>query len=59
VKALVIYDSEYGHTEQIAQAIGASIDSQVLRAGGVDPADPPSQRKGAGPAESWRQTGHH
>jgi len=35
MKALVVYDSIYGNTEKIAQAIGG----QVLRAGEVNPAD--------------------
>jgi flavodoxin len=39
VKALVIYDTRYGHTQQIAQAIGEAIGAEVLRADGVSPAD--------------------
>lgn len=35
MRALVVYDSTYGNTEQIANAIGAP----VLRVGEVDPAD--------------------
>ena len=39
MKVLVVYDSTYGHTEKIAQAIGDAIGGQVLRAGEVNPAD--------------------
>jgi flavodoxin len=39
MKALVVYDSTYGHTEQIAQAIGEAIGGQVLRVREVNPAD--------------------
>jgi flavodoxin I len=39
VRALVVYDSRYGHTEKIAQAIGEAIDGRVLRAGDVKLAD--------------------
>ena len=39
MKAMVVYDSKYGHTEKIAQAIGEAIGGQVLRAGEVNPAD--------------------
>jgi len=39
MKALVVYDSTYGHTEKIAQAIGEAIGGQVLRVGEVNPAD--------------------
>jgi flavodoxin len=39
VEALVIYDSTYGNTEKIAQAIGEAIGGQVLQVGEVDPAD--------------------
>jgi flavodoxin I len=39
MKALVVYDSTYGHTEKIARAIGEAIGGQVLRAGEVNPAD--------------------
>lgn len=40
MKTLIIYDSAYGNTEQIAKAIGAAIagDVMVVRAGGTDPA---------------------
>lgn len=38
VKALVVYDSQYGNTERIAQAIGEAIGSQAVRAGDVSPA---------------------
>lgn len=41
MKALVVYDSAYGNTEQIAQAIGRALsaagDATVLRAGDVRP----------------------
>lgn len=38
MKALVVYDSVYGNTEQIARAIGEAVssDSMVLRAGQLD-----------------------
>ena len=39
MNALVVYDSTYGNTEKIAQAIGEAIGAQVLRAGEVNPAD--------------------
>jgi flavodoxin I len=39
MKALIVYDSTYGHTEKIAQAIGEAIGGQVLRVGEVNPAD--------------------
>ena len=39
MKALVVYDSTYGHTEKIARAIGEAIGGQVLRVGEVSPAD--------------------
>jgi flavodoxin I len=39
MKALVIYDSVYGHTEKIAQAIGEAIGGQVLQVGEVNPDD--------------------
>ena len=39
MKALVVYDSTYGNTEKIAQAIGEAIGGQVLRVGEVNPAD--------------------
>lgn len=37
MKTLVVYDSQYGHTEAIAQAMGKAIGGQVLRVGEVDP----------------------
>ena len=41
MKALVIYDSVFGNTEQVAQAIGKALDSQgdveVVRVGDVKP----------------------
>ena len=39
MKALVVYDSTYGNTEKIAQAIGNAIDAQVLRVGQVNLSD--------------------
>jgi len=41
MKVLVIYDSVYGNTEKIAQAIGGAIGGgvKVLRAGVADPAE--------------------
>jgi len=39
MNALVVYDSTYGHTAKIAQAIGDAIGGQVLRVGEVNPAD--------------------
>ena len=39
MKALVVYDSVFGNTEKIAQAIGEAIGGQVLRVGEVSPAD--------------------
>ena len=41
MKALIVYDSKYGNTEQIAGAIGGSIGSEakVLWAGEVNPAE--------------------
>jgi flavodoxin I len=39
MKALVVYDSTYGNTAEIAQAIGEAIGGQVVRAGEVNPAD--------------------
>jgi flavodoxin I len=38
MNVLVVHDSQYGHTEQIAQAIGEALCAQVLRAGEADPA---------------------
>ena len=37
MRALVLYDSIYGHTAQIAQAIGEAIAGQALRVGEVEP----------------------
>ena len=37
MKALVIYDSVFGNTERVAQAIGMSLGAQVLRVGDVKP----------------------
>jgi flavodoxin I len=39
MKALVVYDSTYGNTQKIAQAIGEAIGGQVLRNGEVNPAN--------------------
>ena len=41
MKALIIYDSMYGNTEKIAQAIGGAIagDAKVLRVGEVNPSE--------------------
>jgi flavodoxin len=39
MKAVVVYDSTYGNTEKIAQAIGEAIAAQVLRIGHVNPSD--------------------
>jgi flavodoxin len=39
MKALVVYDSNYGNTAEIAQTIGEAIGGQVVRAGEVSPAD--------------------
>ena len=38
MKALVVYDSTYGHTAQIAQAIGETAGAKVVRPGEVAPA---------------------
>jgi flavodoxin len=37
MKALVVYDSQYGNTATISQAIGEAIGSQVVRVGDVSP----------------------
>jgi flavodoxin I len=39
MKALVVYDSTYGNTEKIAQAISEAIAAQLLRVGGASPSD--------------------
>ena len=41
MKALIVYDSTYGNTEQIARAIGAAISGEikVLRVSEVNPSD--------------------
>jgi len=39
MKALVVYDSTYGNTEKIAQAIGEAIAAQVLRVTEANPSD--------------------
>jgi flavodoxin len=38
MRALVVYDSTYGNTEETAQAIGEAIGGQVLQVCEVDPA---------------------
>jgi flavodoxin len=38
VKALVVYDTAYGNTAKIAEAIGEAIGGQVLQVGEVNPA---------------------
>jgi len=39
MKTLVVYDSTYGNTEKIAQAIGQAIGAEVRRVGQVGPSD--------------------
>jgi flavodoxin len=39
MRTLVVYDSRYGNTEQVAQAIGEAIDAQVLQVADVNPED--------------------
>ena len=39
MKALIVYDTKFGHTEEIAQAIGEVIGGRVLPVEEVDPAD--------------------
>jgi flavodoxin len=41
MKALIIYDSQYGNTEKIAQAIGAGFEGEikVLKVGDIKPED--------------------
>jgi flavodoxin I len=39
MKTLVVYDSTYGNTEKIAQAIGEAVAGQVRRVGQVSSAD--------------------
>ena len=39
MRALVVYDSTYGNTERIAQAISEAIAAQLLRVGGASPSD--------------------
>jgi flavodoxin len=39
MKTLVVYDSTYGNTEKIAQAIGEAIAAEVRRVGQVNPSD--------------------
>jgi len=39
MKSLVVYDSQYGNTEMIAQAIGKAIGSQAVRIGELSPGE--------------------
>jgi len=39
MEAVVVYDSTYGNTEKVAQAIGEAIAAEVRRVGQVSPAD--------------------
>jgi flavodoxin I len=41
MKALIVYDSAYGNTEQVARSIGGAVagDVKVLRVGEVSPSD--------------------
>jgi flavodoxin len=41
MKAIVIYDSQYGNTEQVAKAIGTALgaDAKLVKVGDVKPAD--------------------
>jgi flavodoxin I len=41
MKTLIVYDSQFGNTEQIAKAMGAAVDGDVrtLRAGAANPSD--------------------
>lgn len=39
MKALVVYDSVFGNTEQVAQAMGEALQADVRRAGEVEAAD--------------------
>jgi flavodoxin I len=39
VRAVVVYDSTYGNTEKIAQAIGDAITAEVVRVTDVSPSD--------------------
>ena len=39
MKALIVYDSTYGNTEKVAQAIGQAVAGKVRRAGQVSPSD--------------------
>ena len=39
MKTLVVYDSTYGNTEEVAQAIGEAIAAEVRRVGQVNPSD--------------------
>jgi flavodoxin len=39
MRVLIVYDSTYGHTERIAQAIGEAIDGEVRHVSAVSPAD--------------------
>ena len=39
MKSLVIYDSKYGHTRMIAQAIGEAINGQIMLVSELNPAN--------------------
>jgi len=39
MKTLIVYDSQYGNTEKIAQSIGEAIGSQMVRVGYVSPTE--------------------
>ena len=39
MKTLIVYDSQYGNTEKIAQSIGEAIGSQMVRVGDVSPTE--------------------
>ena len=39
MKTLVIYDSKYGHTRMIAEAIGEAIDGQIMLVSNLNPAN--------------------
>ena len=39
MKTLVIYDSRYGHTKMIAQAIGEAINGQIMLVSDLNPAN--------------------
>ena len=37
MKALVVYDSQFGNTEAVAKAIGEALDAEVMKVGAVSP----------------------